>query len=173
VRQTDIEGGEALMSSYRRISRGIEAGLALLGVEASMDGQRRDDRAPGKSLPTICFAKAARCDLVSAGRKVVGSAQTRTRGCVLQHGSVPLTIDLDELLAVLPDRRAEDLDERRSKVSRAAVGVAGFERCLGVRFREADLLPEERACAESLVVAKYGTAAWTERALQRSSGPSG
>lgn len=191
VRQTDIEGGEALMASYRRISRGIEAGLALLGVEASMDGQRRDDREPGQPLPTICFAKAARCDLVSAGRKVVGSAQTRTRGCVLQHGSVPLTIDLDELLAVLPGRRSEDLDERRSKVSRAAVGVAellgrpvtfdelagairaGFERCLGVRFREADLLPEERACAEGLLATKYGTAAWTERAPQRSSGPTG
>ncbi len=191
VRHTDIEGGEALMSSYRRISQGIEAGLALLGVKARMGGERGGDREPGRPLPTICFAKAARCDLVSAGRKVVGSAQTRTRGCVLQHGSIPLTIDLDELLAVLPGRKSEAVEERRRKLGQAAVGVAellgrpvsfdeliaalraGFERRLGVRFREGDLLPDERAWAESLVATKYDTAAWTERAPQRSSSPIG
>jgi lipoate-protein ligase A len=187
VKQTDIEGGHALMSSYRRISQGIEAGLAFLGLEAGMGDGRDASRTTDKALPTICFAKAARCDLVSAGRKVVGSAQTRTRGCILQHGSIPLTIDLDELLAVFPGGTSEGGPERRERLARAAIGVAellgrsvsfgelaaairaGFERCLEVRFREGVLAPEERACADSLVATKYGTKAWTEKAPRRSS----
>lgn len=186
VKETDIPGGEALMSSYRQISGGIEAGLALLGLDACLGDRRGDTGERSKALPTICFAKAARCDLVSAGRKVVGSAQARTRGCILQHGSIPFTIDPDELLAVLPGRKSESLEARRAKLSQAAVGVAellgrpvafaelasvlrtGFEMCLGVHFEEGRLSEEEAARARDLEAAKYGTGDWTERVTPRS-----
>ncbi len=185
VREGDIRGGDALMTSYREISRGIEAGLGLLGVQAVMGGQGdgRTDRRD--SLPTICFATAARCDLVAGGRKVVGSAQTRSRGTILQHGSIPLTINLDDLLAVLPGRRNEDAEQRRKKLSRAACGVAelvgrpvgfgevaaaiclGFQASLGVELAEGDLTPAEEVWAEELTATKYGTAEWTERTPSR------
>jgi lipoate-protein ligase A len=186
VCESDIEGGAALMTSYREISRGIEAGLSYLGIDAAL-GPKRDDGSPREAaLPTICFAKAARCDLVAKGRKVVGSAQTRSRGVILQHGSIPLSIDLDDLLAVLPGPRDQTLEERRRKVARAAVGVAelvgrpvtfdelcgavrlGFACALGVTLQEAPLLHEEEAWAEELATAKYAAAEWTYRPAPRS-----
>jgi len=186
VRETDLAGGETLMGSYRTISRGIEAGLAYLGVRVSLGAERDTGPACEKALPTICFAKAARCDLVAAGRKVVGSAQTRSRGVILQHGSIPLTIDLDDLLAVLPGPSDQPLEERRRKVSLAAVGVAelvgrpvsfdelagairlGFARRPGVRLCEGPLLPQEERWAAELVAAKYANPEWTYRAPPRS-----
>jgi len=185
VRETDVAGGEALMASYREISRGIELGLAYLGVEAALGSGGEGAGAREKALPTICFAKAARCDLVADGRKVVGSAQTRSRGVILQHGSVPLTIDLDDLLAVLPGPRDRPLAERRRKVREAAVGVCelvgrpvaldelsgavrlGFARALNVVLRAGELLPEEEAWAEELAATKYGAHEWTEKAPPR------
>jgi len=184
VRETDIRNGQALMTSYQEISRGIEAGLSLLGVQATMGGERGGNERR-EALPTICFAKAARCDLVAEGRKVVGSAQTRSRGTILQHGSIPLTLDLDDLLAVLPGRRAEDLETRREKLRRAACGVAdvvgravtcgqvaaairlGFQGSLGVELVEGAVTPQEAAWAEELETTKYGTAKWTEMAPRR------
>ncbi len=186
VHEADIAGGDVLMASYREISRGIEAGLAYLGVEAALGTEGAGPRE--KALPTICFAKAARCDLVAGGRKIVGSAQTRSRGVILQHGSIPLTLDLNDLLAVLPGPANQSLAERRRKVGQAAVGVAelvgrpvgfdelagavrlGFARALDVVLKAGDLLPEEEAWADSLVATRYGARAWTEKAPPRHDG---
>jgi lipoate-protein ligase A len=173
------------MSSYREISRGIEAGLAGFGVEASFGQEKGTDCGRAKALPTICFAKAARCDLVAGGRKVVGSAQTRSRGTILQHGSMPLTMDLDELLAVLPGRPSEGLATRRKRVAEAAAGIGellgsrvtadqldaavrmGFQSALGVELRESGLSPEELRWADELEATKYATDEWTTRAPGR------
>jgi len=186
VRETDVTGGESLMASYRELSRGIETGLGYVGVDAALGAEA--GAAAEKALPTICFAKTARCDLVAAGRKVVGSAQTRSRGVILQHGSIPLTIDLDDLLAVLPGPRDRPLEERRRRVSEAAVGVSelvgrpvayaelagairlGFARALGVVLRPGPLLPQEAAWADELVVTKYGAPEWTAKAPPRGDG---
>jgi len=40
------------------------------------------------SEPALCFARSAAVDLVCGGFKVLGSAQRRRRGAVLQHGSL-------------------------------------------------------------------------------------
>jgi len=186
VRETDVAGGEALMTSYRELSRGIETGLGYLGVDAALGAEA--EGSPEKALPTICFAKTARCDLVAAGRKVVGSAQTRSRGVILQHGSIPLTIDLDDLLAVLPGPIDRPLAERRRKVREAAVGVCelvgrpvgfeelagairlGFARALDVVLRPGALLPEETIWADELVATKYGASEWTAKAPPRDEG---
>ena len=185
VREEDVAGGGALMSSYREISRGIEAGLALFGVDASLGKEKDEGGAKADSLPTICFAKAARCDLVADGRKVVGSAQTRSRGTILQHGSIPLSMGLDDLLAVLPGRPTEDLETRRQKVAAAAIGVRdllgqpitveqleaavrmGFESALSVKLTQTELTPGELAWADELETDKYGADTWTYKTPPR------
>jgi lipoate-protein ligase A len=185
VRERDLEGGEALMSSYREISRGIETGLAYLGVQATAGRGEASGGGSERALPTICFAKAARCDLVAEGRKIVGSAQTRSRGVILQHGSIPLTLDLDELLAVMPGPHDRPLHERRRKVGAAAIGLAellgrpvgwhelagalrlGFVQALAIRLVEGELTTQEQAWADELVGVKYGTDEWTTRTPPR------
>jgi lipoate-protein ligase A len=41
--------------------------------------------------PFLCFQRRTCFDIVSSGAKIVGSAQRRRRGAILQHGSVLLT----------------------------------------------------------------------------------
>src|SRR5262249_8372523 len=73
--------------------------------------------------PMLCFSRRDAHDVVVAGHKVMGSAQRRRRGAVLQHGSLllhsspwtSLHLGLEELgvlatneqqLAAVPDRLA-------------------------------------------------------------------
>ena len=60
--------------------------LRAAGVEAAMRGEDRKLSAE----PFLCFIRGDRHDIVFEGHKIVGSAQRRRRGAVLQHGSLLL-----------------------------------------------------------------------------------
>lgn len=66
---------------YRTIARGLIAGLAELGVVATV-GEERGPAGP------VCFAAAQGADLRVGDRKLCGSAQVQRGEVVLQHGSV-------------------------------------------------------------------------------------
>jgi lipoate-protein ligase A len=174
IREADIPHGHSVMGSYRVISRGIEAGLQRLGVGAQLVDKRPNvPEAKAGELPTVCFAKASRCDMVVDGRKIVGSAQVRRDGAILQHGSVPMTIDLDDHAAVMPGvaGNSEKLSDAACGVADAlgrcitfgelaAAIVAGFPEALGVELTTAALTPDELAEAERLYRDKFSTDQW-------------
>jgi lipoate-protein ligase A len=82
--------GLELRESYERINVILLSALLRLGVNASV--AEPGDRAPQPSdLP--CFAAPSRGELISDGRKVVGSAQWRAAGALLQHGSILIEDD--------------------------------------------------------------------------------
>lgn len=189
IRQDAIRGGHSTMESYREISRGIIAGLELLGAAVSLGA---DEDGPGPNFSgqdtyategadaakPICFAKTARCDLQSAGRKVVGSAQVRRNGGILQHGSIPITIDLEDQVAVMP---GSDGRMARKVLAGAAMSVSellgrpitydelsaavagGFADTFEVAMARQELSPEEAAEAERLYEERYATDEWNER----------
>lgn len=75
-----------LRQAYEEIHRMLLAALRLLGVFAEMADARgvaRVDAGP-------CFAWPAGGEITVLGRKLVGSAQLRERGGLLQHGSLLL-----------------------------------------------------------------------------------
>jgi lipoyl(octanoyl) transferase len=79
-----------LRASYAVVSEGLCAALRALGVPA----QRRAGRPAERSAaPFDCFALAATDEICVAGHKLVGSAQRRCGGAVLQHGSIRLRPD--------------------------------------------------------------------------------
>lgn len=178
-----VENGQSVMGSYRSISRGIEAGLALLGVGARLAERKDEPRMKAEGLPTVCFAKAAKCDMTVAGRKIVGSAQTRRRGIIMQHGSVPIHIDPAEHLAVMPGGGTDEASQ--AQLVEAACGVAdalgrpvsyeelaaalaqGFADKLGVELQPGRLTEWERAKAEDLRENKYSTRQWNETVGRR------
>ena len=49
---------------------------------------------------SVCFDAPSWYELVVEGRKVAGSAQTRQKGVILQHGSILLDIDEDMLFGL-------------------------------------------------------------------------
>lgn len=79
--------------AYRKVNEGLVEGLRRLGVAAGP--------AVGRALPPgagPCFLEPADGELVVQGRKLVGSAQMRIGGAVLQHGSVLVMADQSPLL---------------------------------------------------------------------------
>ncbi len=73
---------------YAAINRALVAGLRRLGVAAALQ-PRTTVRAPVPSL-VPCFREPAEGEVVVEGRKLIGSAQYREAGVVLQHGSLLL-----------------------------------------------------------------------------------
>jgi lipoate-protein ligase A len=81
--------GEPLTASYRRINALLVRALALIGV-AVTEAPSGPARRPGGAA---CFAEPSGGELVTGGRKLVGSAQLRERGALLQHGSILIDDD--------------------------------------------------------------------------------
>ena len=48
----------------------------------------------------VCFDAPSWYELVVEGKKVAGSAQTRQKGVILQHGAILLSMDEDKLVSL-------------------------------------------------------------------------
>ncbi len=97
-----------ITESYKELSRGLLAGFHRLGLRCELAQPVRPVPAPGGRLANgeggasaACFDAPSWYELIIAGRKVVGSAQVRRRGALLQHGSVPLTLRGEDLYRLL------------------------------------------------------------------------
>ena len=102
--------GGNLRESYERIADVLLASLRELGLEVSRVSRAGraapPRRATGAAMP--CFASTTRHEITRAGRKVLGSAQRRTRAALLQQGSLLLSnghLRLTDYLAVAPAER--------------------------------------------------------------------
>lgn len=85
----------SLRESYTRINGILHLGLSQLGVlvEAAV-GSHRAEGLSGKP----CFETPAKGELTAGGAKLVGSAQCREDGALLQHGSILVDDDQSRLL---------------------------------------------------------------------------
>lgn len=81
-----------VMDAYRGISRGIVTAFNLLGIVASLAAEEgpRAGLAPGS-----CFDMPSPYEVKVQGKKVVGSAQLRRDGIVLQHGAIIFKLPLE------------------------------------------------------------------------------
>lgn len=165
-----LAGG--VVESYRRLSRGLVCGLERVGVPDIVADRRAENR---RLQAPVCFEISSDYEVAVDGRKLVGSAQMRRRGVVLQHGAVPLYGDIARicpLLAGHPDParvRAhattveETLGHRITWSEAADAVVAGFAEALNLRFKPVTLTGEEHVWMDRLRAEKYATERWTMR----------
>ncbi len=170
-----VEGG--VVEGYRRLSEGLLAGLHHLGVPAV---QAVAQRKPDGELTAACFETPADYEITVAGRKLVGSAQWRARGGVLQHGALPLCGDLARIVGYLVLSAAEREAQRCSLHSKAttleeALGYAlpfvqvaaalalGFSQALNVTLETGEMTTHEQALAADLRQGVYAAPSWTSR----------
>lgn len=99
-----VSDADSLRNSYGRINRVLLHGLSLLGVEAVASRGGAGTPRPGE-LP--CFAQPSEGELVVAGAKLVGSAQYRENGALLQHGSILISDDQPLIASLLLADSAE------------------------------------------------------------------
>jgi len=94
---------EGLTAVYHRVNALLLDAFAALGVPAMLARPVSRSRPP-TALP--CFAEPASGEIVVGDRKLVGSAQWRDDGALLQHGSI--LIDDDQ--AIIPQLMRESAD---------------------------------------------------------------
>ena len=93
----------ALLAEYGRINALLSYALASLGVPVEIAAPRTRAAAPSIAP---CFAEPARGELTLRGRKLVGSAQWRERGAMLQHGSILVDDDQSSIAGLLREPAA-------------------------------------------------------------------
>src|SRR5262245_31214589 len=98
LRPDDPRVSGAILDTYRTLSQGLIAGLRLMGADAEMSPV-----IPGGAQNTsaACFEAPSAYEITIEGRKLIGSAQTRPAGKVLQHGSLPLYGDITRVARYL------------------------------------------------------------------------
>lgn len=98
----DLWGG--LRASYSRVNAALRRGLSRLGAPVGVAREREEGRAPGPGS-RACFRDPLPGEVTAGGRKLVGSAQWREDGALLQQGSLLLADDQ----SVVEELRAREL----------------------------------------------------------------
>lgn len=155
-----------LRAAYRRINEGLVAGLRTLGVPVDMTTE-------GSALAPDagpCFQAPAPGEVVLGGRKLVGSAQVRMGGFILQHGSVILAGDQSALARLsggvedpVPPATLESVVGPVGWGRVAAALADGVALALGGAWRQGETRPAEDERARCLEIDHYATVDWTWR----------
>lgn len=74
-----------LLKSYIKISEAIVCALQSIGIDAKISGSTA---VSSKPLANLCFSYPAEYEVVVGNRKIVGSAQKRSKTTILQQGSI-------------------------------------------------------------------------------------
>jgi lipoate-protein ligase A len=123
------------LPSYRSIHQAVAHALQQCGVGCSLATAE-----PKKDDPS-CFLKPVPADVLdSAGNKLAGAAQRRTKQGCLHQGSILLA---EEIPGNLPEKLAQSL-----------------QKCLGTDLQISTLTPEEKKFADEMVLSRYSTHSW-------------
>jgi lipoate-protein ligase A len=177
-----VRGG--VMESYQQLSAGLLRGLAIIGLNVRAD--KHDDPADADSAKgPVCFEVPSNYEITAGSsgrqRKLLGSAQVRKRGAVLQHGTLPLHGDIGRICDTLVFDTEMERQKVRARVGQRATTVAdligrtvtwhdaatgmtqGFAEALNLDFERAALSPAEESSAATLRAEKYAAPEWTNR----------
>ncbi|EGQ3176328.1 lipoate--protein ligase family protein [Staphylococcus pseudintermedius] len=90
---------QTVTEAYRVISGGLLEGFKSLGFDAHFAVPRSKEEREKLKQPrsSVCFDAPSWYELVVEGKKIAGSAQTRQKGVILQHGSILQDVDIDDL----------------------------------------------------------------------------
>lgn len=168
-----------VVESYRRLSQALLVGLRSLGAAPQAD--RRAHESTTTKGP-VCFEVPSHYEITVNGKKLIGSAQVRKWGVVLQHGSFPLHGDITRICDALVFESEEKREIARERVQarattlESALGkvitwqeavdamIEGFRETFNLTFDTAyTLTPEEQARAETLCAEQYMSDAWNNR----------
>jgi lipoate-protein ligase A len=148
------QSGEAWMPRMHRI---ITSALGELGLAGKLEAVNAN---PVKHGDVLCFQQYTPGDLLSVGKKIVGSAQRKYHQALMQHGSILLA--QSEHTPSLPGLRelcgvTLDIEQVQSAV------LSAFARDTGWRFYTEEWNSKEYALIRDLIEEKYATKAWNEK----------
>ncbi|PFA62357.1 octanoyltransferase [Bacillus sp. AFS015802] len=180
VSEDHPEMPKTVTEAYRVISEGILKGFQALGLEAYFAVPKTAEEREGLKNPrsAVCFDAPSWYELVVEGRKVAGSAQTRQKGVILQHGSILLDLDEDKLFSLFkyPSDRVKERMQRAFKSKAVAMNEIspetvtmdmakeafkkGFEEGLNIDLEPYELSEEETQYVVELAKSRYESDDW-------------
>lgn len=166
--------------AYRVISEGILKGFQKLGLQAyfSVPDTEEEKEALKSPRSAVCFDAPSWYELVVEGRKVAGSAQTRQKNVILQHGSILLDLDEEKLFSLFnyPNMRVKermmktfrnkavainDISKRKIEMTEAKEAFReGFEEGLNIVLEPYELTKGQLQYVEQLAKNKYESDEW-------------
>lgn len=136
----------------------IAEALRNLGVETQAGCQASTGK--NHSPPSLCFQHVTPGDLLIDAAKIVGSAQRRQRGALLQHGAILLERSPHApSLAGIGELAGQHLDV--AELVYAIVNA--WSQATGWRLESAPWSADETDRIGKLVRTKYGQASWNDR----------
>ncbi|TDL77161.1 lipoate--protein ligase family protein [Rhodococcus qingshengii] len=180
VSEDHPEMPKTVTEAYRVISEGILKGFHQLGLEAYFAVPKTDEERSALKDPrsAVCFDAPSWYELVVEGRKVAGSAQTRQKGVILQHGSILLDLDEDKLFSLFkyPNERVKErmkssfknkavaineISSRRISLEEAKEAFYnGFADGLNIELESYQLTEEELAYVNKIAKDRYENDEW-------------
>ncbi len=107
--------------AYHVLTKGIMEGYRNLGIKAEYAYPTR--RITKKDRSSVCFEQVTYYEMVIDGKKLSGNAQTRKDGVLLQHGSIPMSIDEQMLFDLFLFPSAKIKEEKRAAFSNKAIAI--------------------------------------------------
>ena len=172
---------ETVTEAYRVISGGLLEGFRNLGLQADFsvpDSKEQNDNLL-KPKSAVCFDAPSWYELVVEGKKVAGSAQTRQKGVILQHGAILLSLDEDKLVSLFKFATEESRMRMRESLPKKAVAIdrltdrtisvdecidafsKGFKTSLDIVLQPMDLTVEQLLYVKEIEEKKYANKDWT------------
>lgn len=177
-RDDDLIASGGITATYTRISEGLTVGIRALGVDAEL-AHASDPSVPlrDREATLPCFGSTTRAEIVVDGKKLVGSAQHRMRGLMIQHGSIlvgPTHRDLVRFLNASDaarERYGRRLAESTTSVREsggtvsdystiASILADGMRQQLELDLTSQPLSAEDNAKVEQLAEDKYAADWW-------------
>lgn len=166
----------AVLDAYLRLAQALELGLERLGLAVK---KAPGDTRTGPEVSAACFEVPSAYEITVQGRKLIGSAQSRRQGWVLQHGSLPLTGDVTRVVDGLAFAAETEREALRQALAQRATTVAAelgravdinhaisvltdaFAEHLGLTFEPGELSAGEQQRVTRLLDERYRQPAWT------------
>ncbi|GKV54205.1 octanoyltransferase LipM [Sporosarcina sp. NCCP-2222] len=183
VREDYEDMPETVTEAYRVISGGLLEGFRNLGLQAefSVPVTEEQNERLRKPKSAVCFDAPSWYELVVEGKKVAGSAQTRQKGVILQHGAILLSLDEDKLVSLFKFESEEARERMRKGLPEKAVAIdrltnrpisveecipafaTGFEKALDMTLIPLELTDEQLEYVKEIERTKYLADSWTYR----------
>ena len=164
---------KGLLDSYKKISTALGLALSKTGFTPELKFLRETAR----SLPSdysskspLCFKSISYGEVSLNNNKIIGSAQKRWPDGLLQQGSIPLTIDNEEISRIFRIRSDNSIMESSKGLTdifpdlqidriKNAIRIS-FEEIFDVRLILSSPSHEEVSLAEELEAQKYLSHEW-------------
>ncbi|MFC7320083.1 lipoate--protein ligase family protein [Halobacillus campisalis] len=165
----------SVKDAYLVLSQGLLEGFRELHISADFAIPKEKLNTTGSA---VCFEEPSWYELIVDGKKAAGSAQTRKKGVILQHGSIPIEVDETKLFDMFIYKNERLKERARHAFGDKAVSIndildtpvsfeetcdafkKGFEKGLDIELKPFELNKEQWEEVQELAKEKYSSDDW-------------